>query len=1005
MSPLAGPTPLIGRERELALLLDCVAAAGAGSGGVILLTGDAGMGKSRLVAEATTDAARRGFVVLRGSCFEPDRTLLYAPLLDLLHGLTAGQTSAEAARRLGSAADTLLALLPEYTPGAGRIGRGRAPDPEQAQRLVAQAFVRLVADLAAVWPVLIVVEDLHWCDEASLELFLVLARRLAVLPALLLLTYRSDEEHPAPVHFMAELERARLATEVLLSPLTVAEVETMLRAIFAQARPVREAFVAAIHALTGGNPFFIEEVLKSLIAVGDIFYAAGRWDRRPLGELRIPRTIEDAVRRRIERLSAGARETLVLAAVIGRRVDVPLVQALTGQDERTLVRHLKELIAAHLVVEETADTFAFRHALTRQAVYAGLLARERRALHRRVVEALEHTGTGSSPADLAYHCHAGEDWARALDYARQAGAQAQAMHAPRAAVEQFTRALEAARALGLVAPADLRRARGQAHEILGEFDLAREDLEAVLAAARAGGDREGEWQGLLDLGFLWTSRDYAPAGEHFHDALTLARELGDDARVGRSLNRLGNWHLNGGRPAEAVRHYEEALAIFEDLHDRRGLAETLDLLGLATAHNGDAVAGAAYFARVVPLQRELDDRRGLVSSLTMLAELSANLPGEADVAPPGNIAEAAHRAEEAATIAHEIGWRAGEAYALLGLAACVLASGDYGRALASLRASAAIAEEIEHRGWLVATRFSLGTICAELLSFPAARRHLEQARDEGQAIGQIWFARLAAVVLVQIALLEGELDRAETILDATFGAAQPPASAQERSCWLLRAELALARGDAAGALVIVDRLIASATNRTATAVIPALWLVRGGALAALGRSDEAEEVLHAALGAARAKGRSRLQFQCHLALGKTYLVGSRRMEAERELQAARALIEALAATVPEAPDPELGEGSPRGHYLRSAMALIPAPRPRTPLQAAREAAGGLTAREREVAVLVARGRSNREIAAALVIGERTVQTHIGNIFAKLGCDSRTQVAAWAVEHGLTRGTE
>ena len=187
-----------------------------------------------------------------------------------------------------------------------------------------------------------------------------------------------------------------------------------------------------------------------------------------------------------------------------------------------------------------------------------------------------------------------------------------------------------------------------------------------------------------------------------------------------------------------------------------------------------------------------------------------------------------------------------------------------------------------------------------------------------------------------------------------------------------------------------------------TTVIPLVWLVRGEALAALGRTAEAEGALRAAHETARAKGRRRLAWQINLALGKIYQATGRQAEAEREFQAARTLIEALATTVPGDPDLEIGERVPREHYLRAALAMIPAPRPRTPLQAAREASGGLTAREREVAILIARGRSNREIAAALVIGERTVQTHIGNIFAKLGCDSRAQVAAWAVEHGLAR---
>src|SRR5581483_7321229 len=198
----------------------------------------------------------------------------------------------------------------------------------------------------------------------------------------------------------------------------------------------------------------------------------------------IPRTVQDAVQRRVEPLGAAARRLLVLAAVAGRRFDFALLQALTGQEERALLPALRELIAAQLVVEESPDRFAFRHALTRQAVYAELLGRERRALHREVGETLERLyGADLEPqlSDLAAHFAEAGDWEKAEVYGRRAGERALALFAPRAATEHFSRALEAARRRGAEPAAALYRGRGRAHDTLGDFEQARADFERALA--------------------------------------------------------------------------------------------------------------------------------------------------------------------------------------------------------------------------------------------------------------------------------------------------------------------------------------------------------------------------------------------------------------------------------------------------------------------------------------------------------------------------------------------
>src|SRR3989440_9276812 len=604
---------LIGRVHDLNALRSLVDRAKSGQGQVALLSGEAGIGKSRLVAEVKTSAASHDFLLLQGCCFPTDHAIPYAPLLDLLRSFLTSYPSALPAPEVKQVAQAFLPLLPD-------IGHAGGPppstlpalDPEQEKRRRFEILAHFLTGQASAHPVLLVVEDLHWSDDTSLEFLHYLARRCSAQRFLLLLTYRSDEVRPSLRHFLAQLDRERLAQEILLARLTRDEIEAMLRAIFALPRSTRLELPDPIYTLTEGNPFFVEEALKSLIAAGEIFYTNGRWERMELRELHVPRSIQDAVQQRTDRLSDSARRVLSLAAVAGRRFDFALLQELTQHDEQQLLQLIKELIAAQLVIEESAEQFAFRHALTRQTVSADLLARERKALHRSIADTMERLYISSleSPtshlADLAYHFYEAGAWEKAVAYGQRAGEQAQAMYAPRAAIEQFTRALDAAQRGSIPPPALLYRLRGQAYQTLGDFERARLDYETTLPLARVTGDRYAEWQALMDLGFLWAERDYTQTGAYCQQALALARSMDDALTLAHSLNRLGNWHLNVEQPLEALRYHQEALTLFQQAHDQYGLAETYDLLGMSGFIGGDLVEGAANYQQALALFPEPD---------------------------------------------------------------------------------------------------------------------------------------------------------------------------------------------------------------------------------------------------------------------------------------------------------------------------------------------------------------------------------------------------------------
>ncbi len=321
-----------------------------------------------------------------------------------------------------------------------------------------------------------------------------------------------------------------------------------------------------------------------------------------------------------------------------------------------------------------------------------------------------------------------------------------------------------------------------------------------------------EWQSLIDLGALWAERDYTHTRTFFQRAYEHAGTMGQPSMLARSLNRVGNWHLNVEEPLEALRCHQEALAIFRQLNDPHGIAETLDLLGMASYLGGDLVQGTRYYEQAVTLFRQLDDRLGLTSSLASLTLRGALSITNTMVSAATTLAELLPDVEMALKIAREIGQRSGEAYALYQLELCLSAQGEYRRALDALQQSLLIAEEFEHRQWMVAAHWATGALYLDLLSPLMAQHHLKLALRLSHEIGSKHWINTSTGSLASACILQGELEQAESLLNAEFGGDAPVQTIGQRIAWCAQAELALARGDPALALQITQRLSASAAN-------------------------------------------------------------------------------------------------------------------------------------------------------------------------------------------------
>lgn len=997
----------VGRASEVAILYKAFDQVQAGNGQVILISGEAGVGKSRLVAESKAYAAGQNVTVIQGNCYQEDISTPYAPLISLLRPFFIDQAAVSFPPELKPVAGELLRLLPDIAPIDYDAQAVSTRDPEEKKRRLFATLSQFLTMLAVHKPCLLIVEDLHWSDDSSLEFLLYLARRCASLPISLLLTYRNDEPRPS-LTWLAQLDRERLAYEMILARLTRSEVDDMIRAIFQLDRPVRAEFLETIYALTEGNPFFVEEMLKSLIVSGDINLTSQGWDRRPLNELSIPRSVQGAVQQRIAQLTPAAKYLLDMASVAGRHFDFALLQELSDHDEQELLRLIKELIAAQLLVGESSEQFAFRHALTREAIYANLLERERKALHQMIAETMERLYADSLDTHvtgLAYHFYKAEVWTKAVEYCVRAGKRAQALYAPRAVIEHLTRALHAADELGTTPPVEVHRLRGGAYELLGDFERARADYEIALERAQAVAERQTEWAILLDLGKLWASRDYAKAGVYFQEGLSLARRLDDPSTLAYSLNRVGNWHLNIEQPREGRQHHAEALRIFQELNNRAGMAETLDLLGMASYLGGDLMGGTDYYKRAVALFRELGDRQGLASSLATLTMRSGAYQTSTMIAASRDLVEVAAEGEEALMIAREIGWRAGEAYALIFLGFCLGAHGEYTRALELERDALTISEETDHRQWMTASLCALGALHLDLLILEKAQHYLEQALALAHQIGSSHWIHCTTGYLASTYVLQHKYTKAEAVLHGVLTSTMVLETLGQRLAWCANAELALAHHGPLLALQMVEALIVSAgsSEHPIGQVVPRLWRIRGEALAALAVSEneahdgliKAEALFQASLKTASAQEAWPLVWRLNASLGNLYHKQDRHREAEQAYVDARSGIEALAA--------ELQDQSLRTKFLRRAFAMLPPTQRRSKRRITHRRLGGLTMREYDVAIQIALGKTNREIADELVVGERTVETHVSHILSKLVFTSRMQIAAWVREQRLLNG--
>jgi DNA-binding CsgD family transcriptional regulator len=935
----------------LTLIERRLAGAAAGSGQLLFVAGEAGIGKTRLLAVIARQARASGFAVARAAAFPGDVQSFAGLLLDLASDLVSAPEPA--LRTLGG---SLTSRVRPISADAG--------DAHHRRRLLVQDLADSLVTADPGTTVLIVLEDLHWADELSLDVLGHLAGRLATRPVLVIGAYRSDELHSGlPMRELrARLLGQRLAEEIRLPRLGPDQTGTVVSAILGRPAPAR--MIAAIHERSDGIPLHVEEFLAA-IGEDTLTPQSGA----AVQSAAVPDTLGDAVLSRAKRLAARTREVASAAAVIGHSFGFDLLAAITDASVDEVAAALRELQDAYFVLAGTdAVSFDFRHALIRDVLYADTDLLVRRRLHERVaLTAAEH---GHRGAFISAHFEQAGCPGPAYEHAAAAAAEAASMSAHGEALELYRRAVRNLPA-GLVA-----LDRAALFAALGDEAAATDDNTAAAQAYRIAHEL------AADAGDVRAAAALAPR------MAAVAHLLGEglDARVGtlqaalddlegvagadreraRLRSAMAAAYLLDDRLDEAVTHGELSRAESQRIGDEEAALNAAATLGTVLVRTGRMDEGWQLLEDAITRARRMQQEAEAARAYRLIGSAASELVeydrGERWLADGIRYAEQAelwnHRHFMASHLGH-VQWATGQWDTATQTAQQALADGRGG---------------ITTR---ITAQYVLGFLAMGRGDWEAADMLLQEALAQGEQMGEL--NRLSPPLwgLAEAARCQGDYGTALALCERGYQASADVTDAAYLYPYLLTGVRAhLAHGDIAAAEYWSDRVGAVLTARAIPGTLPAITHGQGLVLLARGELSAAHQALESASESWQARRRFWEGIWVRLDLAQAAVRARRRAEAAIFMVEARTIAAAAgAAAVVGAAD-----------RLAASFDHTRQDEPWYPL----------TAREFEVAQLVAAGLTNRQIADQLVLAPKTISAHITHILTKLGAARRAEIAAWCV---------
>lgn len=856
-----GLTPLVGRSRELTVLGGHLEQVKRGQGQVVFVSGEAGIGKSRLLLEFRRSVMEEDLTWLEGHSISYGHNIPYLPIIDILKrnfGVEEGDDDGRIIQRVdkGTAGweEPARATAPYHKylmnvdPGDSTVAM---MDSMERRAGIFDALRALISQESRRRPLVLVVEDLHWIDEQSEAVLEALVDVVATARVLIILTYRPGYSH--------SLGDRSYYSRLSLGHLPLEDQGSMVAGVL-QVASLPQDIRQLITAKAEGNPFYIEEVTKSLLETGVLSKSNGTYTvDQAIEQIRVPDTIQEVILSRIDRLESEAREAIQLASVIGREFTARLLDRISRQETR-MEDLLLELRSLELIYQKEylpELSYMFKHALTHDVAYASMLIERRKSLHRVIGAAIEELYAdrlAENYETLAHHYYQGEQWDRALDYLTKAAQKAADGYANQDALIYFDRALEVCGRLGDVAVETLMAIHGGKAEVnltINDWQGGLDSYSRLRELARSAGNRtiEGLALGGVAFGHFW-NHEFDLAEAEARETLSIADELDDNAVRTGGVFVLGFLGLARGELRPALNYADQAL-----------------LLGIETEQPPWEVFGRCF-------QALNTSWRGLYEEAHPIAAEAVAAGERHHVTQPLLFSK----------------WIQGLAFG---------GNGRYKDAIAALRDSIALCQRVGDKAVQSRSWNTIGWVYGELCDWDRAVEFNQRALELAIGVGDPEITINAQINLADAAFASRDIDRSKKELEDLY------ASLPDLHEWMKwrysqhimhsLGDVLLELGDSERALALADECLALAEPTESRKNIVKARRLRGQALLAQGRLEETERELGTALEVARETGNPPQLWKTHAAYGDLRRAQGKLDEARLAYREALSVIESMAA--------------------------------------------------------------------------------------------------------------
>ncbi len=737
-----GSAPIVNRREELEIITQCITELMQKKGGVVAITGEAGIGKSRLAKELEVKANVEGMNFLKGKCVSYGKSLTYLPFVNLFKTyfeLSSKETEKSAIKKIKNKIKSLDPNLETISPFIGMLlsidfGEESVAslDPEKKKKRTFEAVKNLIVAESRKNPTLVEIEDFQWADETSVELLNFILKSTSDDSILFCLDYRSDFDFEIPTEDSITIKLKKLSqtdTSFLASSLlNVASIPEDMKKLVLEK--------------TEGNPLFIEELTRTLVDKKLIKSRDGEAIiTKGFKKARIPASIMGVALGRIDSLPEVSKKTLRYASVVGRSFTPKLLTHTFGFDPRELGKILRGLVQNNFLYPNVVSgekTYEFHSQVTHQVAYDTLLKGRRRELHEKVGGSIERLYTkrlGEYYELLAHHYSQSDNLEKAYEYLQKAGDKTKSLFVNRDAIEFYNKGLSILKRLEptgerLKTKFHIFTNQGFIFDLIGKREDALKNHRNSLQIANRLKDRDSMIRSLSNIGIIFDKiGNHQRSSNYFKRAQKEAKKIGNDELLAKSLNNLGTLYLHSGNSEKALKYFQKSLELNKSIKDKREIANQYSNIGGIYDHRGEFDRALKHYKLSLQIREEIKDLIGTAISLSNIGVIYSVM---------GRFEEASNNYSKSLEISRKIGDREMESLALMNIGLVSMKQGNYDNAIKLFEDSLAIRKDIGDKHGSAEVLTNIAEISQGKGEYKSALKFHQKALAGAQETGDIF---------------------------------------------------------------------------------------------------------------------------------------------------------------------------------------------------------------------------------------------------------------------------